>query len=177
MFIVEDGDGIEDANAYVDSGFIEEYFMGNRLAQFQSLSQQEKEAAIITATQLVDISYDWKGTRRSLEQGLNWPRDGVDVEGFTVDGIPSALKKATCEAVWIAMNNEGDSLYRDDNQREVVKESVAGAVAVEYAKASDMGRDAVSRYEILDLLVKHLIRNTAAAANGPSLYSVPVERV
>jgi hypothetical protein len=170
-FIVEDGAGIEDANAYVDEDFVKDYFMGARLAMFDDLG--DKESVIVSATQLVDISYEWKGTRQSLEQGLSWPRDGVEFEGHEISGIPSAVKKAVCEAVYIVMNH-GDEVFSNDNQREVVKESVAGAISVEYAQSAD----SATKYEVLDKMLRGLYcAETSAAPDGPSVGASKVERV
>jgi len=174
MFTLEDGTGIEDANAYVDEDWVSNYFMGDRLARFNELT--DKESIIVQATQLVDISYEWKGTRCSIEQGLCFPRDGIEFEGHEITGIPSALKKAVCEAILIVMNS-GDSLFSNDNQREVVKESVAGAISVEYASASEKGREAVTRYEILDRILKGYYKTCEQSDDSPSVGAVKVERV
>jgi len=171
-FIVEDGTGIEDANAYVDEDFIYDYFLGDRLAMFDELDDEEKEAVIVSATQLVDISYDFIGNRASLEQGLNWPRTEAELQGFTIEGVPTAVKKAVCEAVWIAMNSGGE-LFSSDNQRKVVEESVAGAVSVKYAFAEN----AVSKHEVLDKMLRGLYRVEEASSDGPSVGASRVERV
>jgi len=176
MFVLEDGTGIEDSNAYVDSDYAETYFLGDRLAKFKDLSDDDKESVIVQATQLVDISYEWKGTRCTLEQGLSFPRDDVEFEGHEITGIPSALKKAVCEAIWIVMNSS-DSIFSNDNQREVIKESVAGAISVEYASASEKGREAVTKYEILNKMLKGLYCSDVSSDDSPSVGAVKVERV
>jgi hypothetical protein len=170
-FIVENGTGIEDANAYVDEDYVKNYFMGERLTMFSEL--EDKESVIVSATQLVDISYEWKGTRISIDQGLNWPRDSVEFEGHEIIGIPTALKKAVCEAVFIVMNSD-DSLYSNDNQREVVKESVAGAISVEYAQS----KDSATKYEVLDKILRGLYcTETLSVLDCPSVGASKVERV
>jgi len=169
-FILEDGTGIENANAYVDENYANNYYMGERLAMFSELS--DKESVIVSATQLVDISYDWKGTRQSIEQGLNWPRDDVELEGHEITGIPNALKKAVCEAVFIIMNSDGE-LFSNDNQREAVKESVAGAVAVEYAI-----KEEATKYEVLNKILRGLYcADTSSEQDSPSVGSSKVVRV
>jgi hypothetical protein len=169
-FTVEDGTGVQDANAYVDISYVENYLMGDRLARFTDLPDDEKEAAIIAGSQLVDVSYEWLGSRKSLEQGLSWPRDDVEFDGFTVEGVPTAVKKATCEAVWLSIT-EG-SLFSTENNREVVRERVEGAVDVSYAK----GEGNVTRFEILDKLLRGLFRTEEKSA-GSSIGSARVVRV
>jgi hypothetical protein len=176
-FVIEDGTGIQDANAYVDISFVEGYLMGKRLAQFTAMSDSEKEAAIIAGSQLVDISYDWLGSRKTLEQGLSWPRLDVEFDGFAVEGVPAAVKKATCEAVWLSMTEE--SLFSNENNREVARERIEGAVDISYVSPKDKAKETVTRFEILDKLVKHFIRKTETQSDGggSSLGSAQVERV
>jgi hypothetical protein len=172
-FIVEDGTGIEDANAYVDEDFVKNYFMGERLTQFIEL--EDKESVIVSATQLVDISYDWIGGRKSLEQGLNWPRTEAELYGFIAEGIPSAVKKATCEAVWLSMTEE--SLFSNENNREVARERVEGAVDVSYVNPKDMVKETVTRFEILDKMLRGLYRVDEVQSCGSSIGSAKVVRV
>ncbi len=173
LFKVEDGNGSIEANAYVGADFVETYLMGERLTRFEKLSQDEKEAAIITATQLVDISYEWKGTRKSIDQGLNWPRNGVKQEGFEITGIPIPVKKAACEAVWLTLTEE--NLFSNDNQREVSRERIEGAVDISYVNPKDITKNNVTRFELLDKLLRGLYR-TETRSGGSSVGSARVER-
>ena len=172
-FIVEDGTGIEDANAYVDKPFTENYLLGERLAQFMALSDGEKEAAIIAGTQFVDVSYEWIGSRQSLEQGLNWPRIDAEYQGFVIEGVPAAMKKATCEAVWLAMTEE--SLFSTDGDKEVARERIEGAVDVSYVNPKDKVKENQTRFEILDKLLRGLFV-VDEPQGGPSVGSAPVVR-
>jgi hypothetical protein len=158
----------------VDVSFIEAHLIGDRLTQFEELSQDAKEAAIITATQLVDISYEWKGTRKSLEQGLSWPRNGVKHDGFEITGIPAAVKKAVCEAVWLSMTEE--SLFSTENNKEVVRERVEGAVDVSYANPKDRINGSATRFEVLDKLLRGLYGKVESVGGGSSVGSARVER-
>jgi hypothetical protein len=174
MFALEDGTGIQDANAYVDTSYVEGYLMGERLARFTALTENEKEAAIIAGSQLVDISYDWIGNRKSLEQGLNWPRTEAELHGFIVEGIPTAVKKATCEAVYLSMTEE--SLYNNENDREIQSEQV-DVIKVSYVNPKDMVKETVTRFEILDKILRGLYSVEEAPSCGSSIGSAKVERV
>ena len=153
MFVIEDGTGISDSNAYVGIPFVENYLMGDRLARFNELSDDDKNAAIILGTQLVDISYEWEGSRKSLEQGLSWPRTDVVLHGFDVEGVPTAVKKAVAEAVWLSITEE--SLFSTDS-RDVIRERIEGAVDISYANPKDSVNDSVTRFEILDKILRGL---------------------
>ena len=173
--IVENGTGIEDANAYINIPYVENYLMGDRFALFTALSEDGKEAAIIAGTQLIDISYEWMGNRKTLEQGLAWPRTGVELDGFTVNGVPAAVKKAACEAVWLSMTEE--SLFSTENNKEVARERVEGAVDVSYVNPKDKANISITRFEILDKLLRGLYVKDEPAAGGSSVGSAQVERV
>lgn len=171
--VYEDGTGVPEANAYVDDAFAQNYFMGERLARFVEV--EDKDSLIVAATQLVDISYEWKGTRKTLEQGLAWPRNGVELDGFSVEGIPAAVKKAVCEAAWLAMNDE--ELFSTENDQIVVRERVEGAVDTSYANPKDIAGVVATRFEILDKLLRGLYAKDEPAGGGSSIGSAKVERV
>lgn len=173
MFILEDGTGVSESNAYVDISYVEKYLMGDRLARFNELSEDDKNATIILATQLVDISYEWEGNRQSLEQGLNFPRTDVELYGFAVECVPIAVKKATAEAVWLSMTEE--SLFSTDN-RDVIRERIEGAVDISYANPKDSLNNSVTRFEILDKILRGLFKKEDNST-GSSVGSAQVVRV
>jgi len=60
----------------------------------------QKEAALKTATRLLDDLVDWKGAKLASTQALRWPREGVyDRDGnlLATDAIPTFLIRATAE--------------------------------------------------------------------------------
>jgi len=115
------------------------------------------------------------GNRASLEQGLNWPRAEAELQGFTIEGVPSAVKKATCEAAYLSMT--GESLFNNENDKEVARERIEGAVDVTYVNPKDKVKESVTRFEILDRLVKDLIAKPEEKTGGSSVGSARVERV
>jgi len=171
-FIVEDGTGIEDANAYVDKPFAENYLLGERLALFKALSDDEKEAAIIAGSQFVDISYDFIGNRQNLEQGLNWPRTDAELHGFVIEGVPTAIKKAACEAAVLSL---AESLFSNENDKEVARERIEGAVDISYVNPKDKVKENITRFEIIDKLVRDYC--VKEQSDSPSVGSAPVIRV
>jgi hypothetical protein len=118
MLIVEDGTGLADANAYIDIDFVDNYLIGDQLTAWEALTEPEQESAIIKATRFIDLM-DWKGTRKTLEQALEWPRLGVEYQGFEIEGLPNPVKKATAEAVYVVLNTP--ELYNQSSDKEVIK--------------------------------------------------------
>ena len=96
-FIVENGSIVANANAYITVSEFDAYWI-DRGETFEALPA--KQAAIIIATQYVDLNFIWKGSIVSDSQTLAWPRSGVyDDQGRAIanDTIPVKLKNAICE--------------------------------------------------------------------------------
>lgn len=63
-------------------------------------TQADAEAAIIWATFLLDVAFDYYGAPTTTEQRLRNPRSGLlDADGFYIENnvIPDLLKRATAE--------------------------------------------------------------------------------
>jgi hypothetical protein len=96
--IVEDGSIVADANGYITVLFLDTYW-ADRDDKLQQ-TKEAKEAAVIVATQYVDLNNSWNGAIVDSTQALDWPRSGVqDDEGRTVLStvIPEQLKSAVAE--------------------------------------------------------------------------------
>lgn len=97
-FVPEDGTGLFNANAYADVAFADAYFTDRAITAWLSLLQPAKEAALIAATDYIDIRWgpQFKGYAATDNQALEFPRDAfVDATNVTI--IPEALKRATAE--------------------------------------------------------------------------------
>lgn len=69
----------------------------------------EKEAALVTATKLLDRYVDWHGYKATRQQALHWPaRDVVDHEGYYVpfNIIPNAVKEAVFEMAYYILEED-----------------------------------------------------------------------
>lgn len=96
--IVEDGTGVAGANGYITVAELDDYWSCRNVTLSQTVP--EKEAAIIIATQYVDLNNSWKGSIVFGDQPLDWPRVGVvDDEGRPIASmtIPNQLKNAVAE--------------------------------------------------------------------------------
>lgn len=97
-FIVEDGSIVAGANAYITLAEFAAYWSDRNVTLSQS--DGEQQAAIVVATQYVDLNNSFKGDIVSASQSLSWPRKGVtDKEGRDIadDVIPDQLKNAIAE--------------------------------------------------------------------------------
>lgn len=101
-FTLEDGTGIDDANAYVDETFVDTYHADRGNIAWTGAAAA-KQIAIIQASDYIDERFGRRflGTRTNKTQGLEWPRiNANDLDGFAlteVDAVPRQLQKACAE--------------------------------------------------------------------------------
>jgi hypothetical protein len=153
--VIEDGSGLPDANSYIPVSYVSAYLLGEQLKAWEALSEPEQESAIIKATRAVDALYDWLGTRKTLEQGLSWPRVGIEYEGFEIEGIPAAVKKATAEAVGLVL--DGAKLFSDEADVEIASERV-DVISVAYRTRQTGEKKEATPFEVLNRLLRGLYR-------------------
>lgn len=162
MLIQETGSRIEGANSYATSAYADEYFTHHaKSATWQGLSNDAKATALVTATRILDASFNWKGTQASAEQSLEWPRCGVVIavaaatETLAANKIPIAILRAQCEVAILCA--EGDRMA-DSASAGVAKLGVGdGAIEVAFdpsTKANPCG-------ELAPLLVRNYVRGNA----------------
>lgn len=103
-FVVEDGTGLETANAYESvaeaDAYHDNYGTAAERSTWTASSNSDKEDAIREATRFLDLSYSqrWRGARRSKEQRLDHPRIRViDSDGWArdSDAVQQEVKDAT----------------------------------------------------------------------------------
>jgi hypothetical protein len=152
--IVEDGSGFPDANAYIDIPYVSVYLLGEQLEAWEALSEPEQESAIIMSTRYID-GLEFIGTRRTLEQGLSWPRTNVAYEGFEIKGVPVAVKKASAEAVGLILG--GAEFFSNEADREMVTEKI-DVIAVTYKQSSGSDTKVATKFEVINRLLKGFIK-------------------
>lgn len=94
--VVEDGTGLPNATSYVDVDYAVAY-----AAQYNKEFDADDDNSLAVASQSLDLIYGklYRGTQLTPEQGLRFPRTSfIDGNGFSRDGIPVELMKATVEA-------------------------------------------------------------------------------
>lgn len=133
---------IAEANAYHDTHPYS--------AVWDDAGDDEKCRAIVTATRLLDIWFEWQGTVTTLSQRLGWPRTGVlrpnISEGATgsidnpwhepfavqldPDVVPDLIKEATAEQARQLLST--DLTANSDIETQGLKSLKAGPVALEF---------------------------------------------
>jgi hypothetical protein len=154
MLIVETGSGLPDANAYVDIPYVDHYLIGEPLEKWTALSEGGQESTIIMASRYINNAFTWIGKRKSLGQGLLWPREGVVLDGFAITGVPRAVKEASAECVSLIMQEA--ELFSEDANVKVTSERV-DVIQVNYAHPVGMDKTA-TKFEVLNRILLGLYR-------------------
>lgn len=160
-FIVEDGSGISNANAYVAVAVADEYFSERGESSWSALSSLQKEVAIVKATDYVEQRWGAvvRGVRLTTTQALHFPR--------YVEGMPSALIKAVCEYALRASKGPLAPDIESTASGQVVnkKSTKVGPITtvVEYGATKGSQQNTVMwrDYPAPDAMMRSLIRNTS----------------
>ena len=102
-FVVEDGNGLDDSNSYIDVAFADEHHLDRGNSKWEDFSNAEKQSALIRASDYVDKRFGLRfvGFREKKSQAMEWPRmDAFDADGFILndtDVVPRRLQKAIAE--------------------------------------------------------------------------------
>ncbi len=99
-FVVEDGTGLDTANAYDSVADVSQYHADAGNDYWGTLILAAQEKSIVRATKYIDKRFAsrFRGTRRRRTQGLSWPRLGAyDNDGFYIDAIPTSVTRALAE--------------------------------------------------------------------------------
>lgn len=144
MFILEDGTGIENANAYITILECKAYWT-DRSIDYTGLTDAQIQTAIINATQFIDGRYSFKGFPTTVIQGLMFPRSNGGAIKDTkynrtvaVNVIPTTLKNATCEIAGVALadivdGNSGSVM----SSPEIIKSKKYGPVAIVFGNSGN----------------------------------------
>lgn len=145
---VEDGTIVTGAESYITVADATTYHAARGNTAWAALSDANKEAALRRATDYMVQSYRsrWKGSRATSEQALDWPRIGVEVDGYAVDTdiVPTPVARACAE---LALRASADELA-PDLDRAVVRERV-DVIETEYDTTSPQA----TRYRAVDSLL------------------------
>lgn len=154
--IVEDGTGKNNADAYVALAECDAYHvnLGNsdwEIDEEDSANVAKRENAIKKATAFIDMRYGgrFKGVRSTAEQALLFPRYGIsDNDGYVLENVPAAVKRATCEAALKLFL--GTDLMPDlDRGGKVISETV-GPISTTYSSGAPAG----TKYEMIENLLR-----------------------
>jgi len=154
--VVEDGSGKSNADSYVTLESCDEYHasMGNSAWVVDDEYEDNnaaRETAIRKATAFIDRKYNgrFRGRRQGASQALMWPRwDAIDEDGFVIEGVPDAVKYATCEAAYRAYI--GTDLMPDMERGGAVIQETIGPISTTYAAGAPAG----TRYDMIEGLLR-----------------------
>lgn len=153
--IVENGEGKENANSYVSVDFANEYFSSRGATQWDDIDDATKKQLLIKATDFIDNSFKWYGKKKSPTQALRFPRDNLkDYEGNVVNGIPTCLRQAVCEASLIAIRN---SLFATANENGNITSETIGALHFSYAKSENASN--ITLYDSINKRLQGLFKD------------------
>ena len=98
----ETGAGLANANSYADVADGDAYHEGHLYGTaWTGATTEQKTAALVMATRLIDAEYQFNGQRASDAQSLQWPReecrDPDASEPLDSTAVPKAVVQATCE--------------------------------------------------------------------------------
>lgn len=132
--IVEDGTGKEDAESYASVNEFKAYHRARGNEEAADLDADVIEPLLRQATDyLGSYAEQWKGSRITAEQALDWPRSSVTVHGFDVaeDTVPANVVKACCV---LAEKARSGPLAADQGQAKIRQK--IGPIETEYDKDS-----------------------------------------
>jgi hypothetical protein len=158
--IVEDGTCTQGANSYISLEDAVSYQTDRNRTDWLELSDNEKKASLIKATQYVDNLFKWKGIRKyHQEQPLNFPRVNIFIEGYSVKEMPRQIKDAVCEAAYYGFQEDLFTVRESDiGNIKRIKDVVEDAVEeeIEYFNKSESKVDFISKYAALDSILRGL---------------------
>ena len=141
--VVEDGTGLDNAEAYISVADADAYHDARGNAAWAALAEPAKEAALRLGADYLGQAYGlrWAGARLTDTQALDWPR--------VAKGVPEAVRRANAE---LAARAAAGPLLAD--QGPAVKSETVGPLSVTYA---DGARQSV-RYAAVDAMLAGLLR-------------------
>lgn len=173
--------GAPDANSYCTVEFADAFHEDSLYGATwrAETDADQKVRALLTATRLIDESYDFMGVATSSTQGLKWPRFGVYDQGANTYGvygingylipstvIPERLQEATAElAKWfLARDRTAEPTANIDG----IKSLKAGPIDIEW-------RDGAHGRPVIPEIVRNMLR--LWITGGGRSVEVPLLRV
>jgi len=157
-FIVENGTGISNATSYVSETAFDAYWTDRGNTAAVALVSATKKELLIKATAWVDATFrlSFKGQKGTQTQALQWPRSGVEIDGFALDTniIPAELINAVSELAWKATT---ENIFADVKSGAGFRtETTVGPITLRFAP----GYSATTLYSFITKLLAALLRST-----------------
>lgn len=164
--VVEDGTGLANANTYVSRSEASDYHRLLDNAAWAAASEHQQVAALINATQYVDLRFRYAGelVEDDPPQALAFPREDsdagelLDARGIDVSGtVPVQIKQATMEYALRALADAlmPDLTTPDDAGRFVtLKREKLGPLEEETRYSAGRGIQTLRRYPEPDRILR-----------------------
>jgi hypothetical protein len=153
--IVEDGSGLPDAQAYASVAQLRAYASARRITL---PTDAECEAMLVLGADAMR-GLDYKGSRATKSQALDFPRIGVCIDGFEYASseLPPQLIDANCALAIESRNQDLLPTISAESRGPVVQETV-GPVSRAYASGGIApGRPLVHKAQVY---LRKLLRNS-----------------
>lgn len=154
---VEDGTGLSSSNAYVAQTTADTYHLARGNTAWASATSDQKNAAIVRASQAIDGMYGkaWPGARLTLTQAMDWPRTGAyDLDGYALTLVPQGVADAACEGALLELTAGTLSASIDSS----VEEVQVGPIK----KRTRTGGGSPKTYPTVARALRRIIRRTGA---------------
>ncbi len=161
-FVIEDGNGLSDSNAYVTAAEANTYLAdrGSATTEWDALGGGEKQKLIVLASDYVDVRFRWRGERSLSSQNMEWPRRNAQRDdGTLATGVPTELKEAVIEYANRAAVSDlaPDPAYQDENAPLSSKREKVGPLEVEVHFAGGGSVPSFRKYPIADEKLRELV--------------------
>lgn len=127
--IIEDGTLVPDANSYISVAEADSYWVDHGSpVQWTGLTEDEKEVALIQATEYLETNYCFRSCLQSTTQSLSFPRLAFyDKEGRLLAGegvIPKQIKNAQAELALRVVIDNSARLDTSPSDSNIIEEKV-----------------------------------------------------
>jgi len=172
LLVVENGQGLSDANSYIEKADVEKYLPSLMYTKFNELTEEEQTDGMVTASMFINYSFNWLGKQKTLEQGLSFPRINLFFQGHKIpdDYIPIQIKKACVMALNLIMQF-GMNFFQETGEAQVKKEKL-GSIETEYFEALKANYLCSSEY----LDINNMLRGLFSTGRGNEVYTAEVLR-
>lgn len=102
--------GGEDSNSYTTQAEGDSYHESRLFSTvWTGATSAQKDAALVWASRILDYTFDWSGSKYTIEQSMRWPRySALDRDGqlFDSNEIPVELKDAVSELARLLISGD-----------------------------------------------------------------------
>jgi hypothetical protein len=134
--IIDATPGSSTANSYVTLAVANQYHLDRPAVgtTWSGASDDQKTAALLWATKLLDLLWTWKGYTTTSTQALMWPRNGLMTrngwESLPSDTVPIEIQHATAE--YARQLLAGDLAGNSDIETKGITAITAGPVSLQF---------------------------------------------